>query len=528
MAVARLDSRTIALIDDACWIIYRLFGVSARARIPGLDLRDRPWEYQVPWVCHFIHTGEAWNPSNPDSNWKSGCRLAEGRATGSAQQARTACLSGLHHFSIPIRVGKSATGTLTLGPFLSHPPSEKGFTRLCHRLKTTPWAHMRWAYMQGPVLSPKRENELLLFTRFLFKNIQDSPVNSGPVPANAPGQPSGFEPYEYVYPPLRLADDFPLHIYGVFINFGELKPGTETGAPSHICRLEYMENGKCSGSINGHSFEQSRGQFLLILPGDRPVMEPVPGADKCERISISFHGTSSLLGGFSGRPLNSDPFQLTVLSRMTDLAATASDSAHRDSEVKVMLAHLLFSLRRSSSIPAGSSSTGLPGLPVKQGATVRDIKRYLEESGAIISLSEIARQLHMTVPTLRRHFRQQTGQTPVGYRRQYLITKAKLLLRSGNQSVSEVARRLGFCSIHYFSGVFRKLTGMSPRAYTRSLMATDRQTEEAGIRLRDQMEKPSLVAQKLGYDSPQSFAQAFKQQTGMSPRKFGKKEKKKK
>lgn len=520
MAPMPLEPRMAALIDDACWLIYRLFGVSARARIPGLDTRDRPWEFQVPWVCHFIHTGEAWNPSNPDPNFKSGCRLAESQAPGATRPARLPCISGLTHVTIPIRVGKTAPGTLTLGPFLSHPPSESGFTDLCRRLKTPQWAHMRWAYMQSPHVSPSREKELVDFARAVFARILSSSRNDEA--QGRMGTPAGLAPYEYAYPPLRLAEDFPLHIYGVFVNFGEMKPGAEQGAPSQLCRLEYMENGRCSVKYNGKDFEQARGQFLLILPGDRVVMEPVAGGGKCERISLTFHATASLLSGISGTPLNADPFQLTLLSRITDLAAVASDSSHRDSEVKIILAHLLFTIRHNSSSPSGPPPMELPDIPIRQGATVRDIKRYLEESGARMSLSDIARRLHLTVPTLRRQFKQQAGMTPVAYRRQQQVLKAKLLLRSGNQSVSEVGRRLGFCSIHYFSGVFRKLTGMSPRAYTRSLMSTDRQTEEAEIRLREQMEKPAVVARKLGYDSPHAFAQAFRQRTGIAPGKFRK------
>ena len=515
MAAQSLEPRMVALLDDACWLIYRLFGVSPRLRIPGLDQRDRPWEVQIPWVCHFIHTGEAWNPSNPDANFKSGCRMADINESLPSGKSHTPCLSGLTHVTIPVRAGKSAAGTLTLGPFLSHPPSESGFRKLCRDLQTSPWAHLRWAYQQSPHLPPKREREMTAFAGNLFERIFSSTNSSTPPRRNAAGI------YEFAYPPLRLAEDFPLHIYGVFVNFGEMKADTELGAPAQICRLEYMENGRGSIQLDGRTFEQSRGQFLLILPGDRAIMQPVIGPDKCERISISFHGTASILSDISGKLLNADPFQLTLLSRITDLSAVATDAAHRDSEVKALLVLLLFSLRRLNGIGVETPPAALPHLSIREGATVRDIKRLLEESGARMSLSTIARQLHITVSTLRRQFKQQAGITPVAYRRQHLIIKAKLLLRSGNQSVSEVSHRLGFCSIHYFSGVFKKISGMSPSAYTRSMMATDRQTEEAEIRLREHMEKPAVVARKLGYDSPNAFAQAFRQRKGISPRKFG-------
>jgi len=522
MGTRPFDPRLVALVDDACWLIYRLFGISARVRHPGLDLRDRPWEFQVPWVCHFIHTGEAWSPSNPDPNWKSGCKLADPEAATRPGPSRTACLSGMTHVSIPVKIGKSGMGTVTLGPFLIQPPTEARFTELCRRLKTSKWAHLRWAHLQGPYLTPRLEKELVVFTRNLFERIgtvSQGESNGRPeAPATAPDSIM----YEFAYPPLRLAEDFPLHIYGVFVGFGEMKPGIERGAPSQLCRLEYIENGRCAVNMNGRAFEQSRGQFLLILPGDRAVMEPAAGTDKCERISVTFHGTASLLSGISGKPLESDHYQLALLSRITDLAAAANDLAHRNTEVKILLAQLLFAIRRGSSTPVPPAPQENTIHPVRHGATVREIKRYLDDTNARMPLSAIARLLHMTVPTLRRQFKAASGLSPVAYRRQQQVIKARLLLRSGNQSVSEVSRRLGFCSIHYFSGVFRKLTGMSPSVYSRSLMVTDRQTEEAELRLREHLEKPATIARKLGFDSPQAFAQSFRQRTGQSPTKFGK------
>ena len=45
------------------------------------------------------------------------------------------------------------------------------------------------------------------------------------------------------------------------------------------------------------------------------------------------------------------------------------------------------------------------------------------------------------------------------------IARAKLLLLHGAMSVEEVAERVGFSSIYYFSRIFRARTGVSPSAW---------------------------------------------------------------
>lgn len=49
------------------------------------------------------------------------------------------------------------------------------------------------------------------------------------------------------------------------------------------------------------------------------------------------------------------------------------------------------------------------------------------------------------------------------------IEKAKQLIREENYNFSEIAEKLGFSSIHYFSNVFKKITDMTPSEYITSV-----------------------------------------------------------
>ena len=74
----------------------------------------------------------------------------------------------------------------------------------------------------------------------------------------------------------------------------------------------------------------------------------------------------------------------------------------------------------------------------------------------------------------RRCFKEVTGQTPLEYLTALRITQAKKLLRATPpQSVESIAVGCGYSDEFYFSRVFSKKTGRSPRAYRKSHTTSD-------------------------------------------------------
>ncbi|MDQ8734532.1 helix-turn-helix domain-containing protein [Paenibacillus sp. LHD-38] len=62
-------------------------------------------------------------------------------------------------------------------------------------------------------------------------------------------------------------------------------------------------------------------------------------------------------------------------------------------------------------------------------------------------------------------FKHATGLPPTQYVIQFRINRAKDDLLFTNLSITEIAEKHGFSSLHYFSKIFRKLNGLSPREY---------------------------------------------------------------
>jgi len=59
----------------------------------------------------------------------------------------------------------------------------------------------------------------------------------------------------------------------------------------------------------------------------------------------------------------------------------------------------------------------------------------------------------------------ETGKTAIDQINLYLVEEAKNLLLAPHLSIAETAYKLGFEYPQYFSRLFKKKTGMSPKAY---------------------------------------------------------------
>lgn len=79
-----------------------------------------------------------------------------------------------------------------------------------------------------------------------------------------------------------------------------------------------------------------------------------------------------------------------------------------------------------------------------------------------------ADKLEVTSKHLSRTVKKQTGYTAVEWIERYVILEAKVLLKSSNLNIQQIADELNFPSQSFFGKYFKKLTGMSPKEFRNS------------------------------------------------------------
>lgn len=117
-------------------------------------------------------------------------------------------------------------------------------------------------------------------------------------------------------------------------------------------------------------------------------------------------------------------------------------------------------LRRA--IELGDRAMESQGKKLVKRATLYIEENYTRDS---ISLNEVADAVEVSANYFSTVFRQETGMTFTEYVTKKRMDKAKQLLRQTERPSGEIASEVGFKDSHYFSFVFKKTQGCTPREY---------------------------------------------------------------
>lgn len=106
----------------------------------------------------------------------------------------------------------------------------------------------------------------------------------------------------------------------------------------------------------------------------------------------------------------------------------------------------------------------------KDKRTIDDIVRYVEQRYMDdLSLLDIASAFFVSREYVSRKFKQEFGINFSDYLATYRIDKAKRLMQNPHLKIAQIAEMVGFRDVKYFSKVFKKQEGLSPKAYRSKL-----------------------------------------------------------
>lgn len=88
------------------------------------------------------------------------------------------------------------------------------------------------------------------------------------------------------------------------------------------------------------------------------------------------------------------------------------------------------------------------------------------------SLTALAEHMSMGRNECCRYFKHMMNMTITEYLLAYRLSKAAALLESSGLSITEIAGRTGFCDVSYFIKMFRRKTGITPKAYAKNFITS--------------------------------------------------------
>jgi two-component system response regulator YesN len=105
-------------------------------------------------------------------------------------------------------------------------------------------------------------------------------------------------------------------------------------------------------------------------------------------------------------------------------------------------------------------------MPYMNDSISRTVKNYIKNNYMNqITIEDISEFMHLSTNYIGRIFKKETGRNVLQYLNEYKVEKAKILLNEGKYQINEITFMVGYSNPAYFSNVFRRVSGVSPKKF---------------------------------------------------------------
>ena len=249
------------------------------------------------------------------------------------------------------------------------------------------------------------------------------------------------------------------------------KPGVGIGEAHNFPELSFVSRGAHLGICDGKQELSHSGELRIIGPG---TFHKSSGISDSELLIICFKSDSEKLEELYNKKIALSEEQDRECRRIVEIGLELFERRAPGDSVRGMV------------VKPGADKSRLElfkkrlelflldlhvcyASPIKEGRATRNAKIIsvhkflLEHIGETMTTAEIAEQNSMCASKLKLIFKEKGG--VINYFISLKIERAKELIAEGKMNFTEISDHLGFCSIHYFSRIFKKFTGITPTEY---------------------------------------------------------------
>lgn len=259
------------------------------------------------------------------------------------------------------------------------------------------------------------------------------------------------------------------------------------GESHDFWELVYADKGGVTAMAGDVVYDMKQGQMLFHRPNEFHKLS-ANGTVAPNVVIVSFVSTSPAMAFFEHRELFATQRQRELLSQIVREARqafscplgdphlpqmTCADDAPFGAQqmIQLSLEALLIDIVRTGTTVERPRVTSSVKQRADHELTDRVIAYMDEHLCDNLSFATICLFSAQSATNLKTIFKAVTGMGVMEYYRHLKIERAKQLLREGSGNITQIADRLGYTSVHYFSRHFKQATGMTPREYTLSVQA---------------------------------------------------------
>lgn len=251
--------------------------------------------------------------------------------------------------------------------------------------------------------------------------------------------------------------------------------------------LLYVDKGEVDTIADGTLRHLAQGDIQFHKPGEFHSLS-ANGVVAPNLVVLSFDCDSEAMTAFENAIFKAGEAERNLLAGIISEAKRAFSSPLSDPHsvglerddnapfgceqmVLLLLEQLLIRLlRREKATPAVRISSSIK-LRSDHDLVERIIAYMQENTFGNLTFSDVCSFSAQSATNLKTIFKNVTGVGVMSYYRALKIEQAKRMLREGDGNITQIADRLGYTSVHYFSRYFKRVTGMTPSEYTLSIQA---------------------------------------------------------
>ncbi len=253
------------------------------------------------------------------------------------------------------------------------------------------------------------------------------------------------------------------------------------GEKHDFYEVNYVQSGVCKMKLNGVLHTFTEGQMILYAPNTHHASDP------CNSISniISFESDWYGFASMQDRVITLTPRQRQTITQIVD---TYNDSFRllpdggdiigmiaRDDVDVLKLQKMKNQLELLFLDIYQADKKGISNHKIHSNEQFELAVQYMRSNLAKNpSLEDIAKHCHVSVSRLKLIFKEQCDCSPISYLIKMKLDEAKLLMTETSMNFTQISDSLGFTSVHYFSKLFKKKTGLTPSEYLRSIEKKER------------------------------------------------------
>lgn len=275
----------------------------------------------------------------------------------------------------------------------------------------------------------------------------------------------------------------PFNVDGIYTvhYFEYAKDFAYSGEMHDFWELVYADKKNLLITAGAQEVELEAGQIYLHKPNEFHNIR-CDGKRAANSVIVSFDCNSPELFSVSGQVITADEYERWFIGNIVKESRSAFSTRLGDPYISVMeksdkgnfcceqliklnLEMLLISLIRSNK--------NKKSLIVKKDNTIlAEITDFLSENVENkVAFEDVVKRFNLSPSVLKKLFRDQVGCGVMDYFTRLKIDRAKEMIREEKYNFTEISERLEFNNSQYFTTVFKRVSGMTPSEYAKSVVS---------------------------------------------------------